>query len=378
MEEEEEKKEEKESGSSEVVSVSLAILCESYMADPDGRGLLWRESFPRDLLQFLTIVDLPRRAKSLFIGLSYAIASDFEFKKYFVENGYIGELQQAYGRLGEGCPWLEICGLVKEIMKRPVEDEWVVPIGTLVGMISEFARIEGLERPAFQALRAFANAHGEARKIVQGTEALGIAVDKILAWQRECRLFQTSLSFVARVGGCGAVAVKVYRAVAAFIDELGTDVERIDWALSDAGRIAEESVEALEGIVETPLFEKIASFVMDEETPWMLFVQSSLFIARFVQSKSLRLVDIACRDGLFLRALRALLEVDHVWAKGMGLDAIGVLIWAGEEGAWREWRAALIADEWVGEQLEELAQREENPRMADMAGAIFRSIVPQG
>jgi hypothetical protein len=174
--------------------------------------------------------------------------------------------------------------------------------------------------------------------------------------------------------GFSEMRADLFGAIARFIDSLGTDIERIGWALCDAGRIAGDDPDGLEVLARSPLFERIIGFVTDADTPWVLFVQASVFVAQMMRCGLPGLMAVAFQDGLFFRALRALLEVDHASSKSVGLDALGVMVRAAQEATSDGWIAGLLADEWIGDQLAEIAEGDECLEVAEMASAVLRSI----
>jgi hypothetical protein len=228
-----------------VISLSLAILCRHYMADRDGRDLLMAAGFQADLLRILSVGGPVDVAGSLFAGIAHEIWFNAKFKKDFIEEGFIRGILQASEQLQADCPKLEICVLAEELMRHPIEEEWVDPIGELVPMLADFARDDRLGRRAFQAFRAFARAHPRAAQCVLGSGAVASAVDLILREIAGVRLFQTALSFVAVIGGLFEIPVDLFGAVERFITLVAGNVERINWALCDVWRIVAHEVDRL-------------------------------------------------------------------------------------------------------------------------------------
>jgi hypothetical protein len=339
------------------------------MVSQDGRELLCSCDFPSDLLRCLGEGCGAESAASLFVGLSWEILTDKEFKKHFIEKGFIAHLIVAYEQLSGDTPIVEMCELVKEIMRQPMEDDWVVSVGRLVPMMVDFARIDGMARKAFQALRAFARSHYEATEIVRASPAVVLAVDVMLTENWSPSLFQTALSFVAAIGGNSEIASELYVPVSRFISR-ASDVKWINWALADINRI----VDTMEELVRSPLFVMIVGMVEGDETPWILFVQASVFVARLMCSGQLQLMRIAFRGGLFFRALRALLEVDHVPSKCLAIDAIGTLLMRADEIPDEGWFAALLADKWILEELTTISENDESVEVTTKVRAILQFV----
>jgi hypothetical protein len=301
--------------------------------------------------------------------------TDQDFKKHFIEKGFIPHLIAAYEQLAGDTPVMEMCALAKEIMRQPMEDGWVASVASLVPMIVDFARIDGMARKAFQALRAFSWSHYEATEVVRASPAVAVAVDVMLREDWSVSLFQTALSFVGSTGASSEIASVLYAPVSRFITKT-SDVERINWALADVNRI----VDTFEGLVLSPLFGLIVGMVEGDETPWILFVQASIFIARLMYSGQVELMKIAFRNGLFFRALRALLEVDHLLSKCLAIDAVGVFLMTADEVPGEEWLAAFLADTWIVEQLMAISENDESVEAVTKANAVIpmvRARAPQ-
>jgi hypothetical protein len=121
------------------------------MSDPDGRRLLMTTDFPADLLRMISVGSTADSASSLFIGLMYEIESDHKFKGHFIESGFLAHIRAAYEQLGSESPNFEICNLLKAIMRRPIEDDWVRPISSFfifwwISLVMDHAWLVGHSR----------------------------------------------------------------------------------------------------------------------------------------------------------------------------------------------------------------------------------------
>jgi hypothetical protein len=129
-------------------------------------------------------------------------------------------------------------------------------------------------------------------------------------------------------------------------------------------------IDRLKGVIGSPLFAKIVEFVQNGDIPWDLFVQGSIFIAKLIISGDADCIGCALENGMFVRAMLALLEVDHVPSKCLGLDATAALLKYGDG----TWVSVVISDAFIREHIEELGKSDECQDVVGRAEAIVECI----
>jgi hypothetical protein len=95
-----------------------------------------------------------------------------------------------------------------------------------------------------------------------------------------------------------------------------------------------------------------------------------MFIARLMICADPEWIGTALENGLFSRAMQALLEVDHIPSKCLGLDAAAALL-KREDG---KWISVAMLDPFTWERIAELRETVEPQVIVDRAKAIMMII----
>jgi hypothetical protein len=97
-------------------STLLRILREPHseeaISSSDALSLLASADFPADLLRVFSVGGSADCAASVFIGLLCEINADGEFKRRFIESGFLANAKRAYEQRGLECPLFARCSNV--------------------------------------------------------------------------------------------------------------------------------------------------------------------------------------------------------------------------------------------------------------------------
>jgi hypothetical protein len=104
--------------------------------------------------------------------------------------------------------------------------------------------------------------------------------------------------------------------------------------------------------------------MMADDISWVLVVQASWVMARMVMCGERTLFEIAVADGRVFRALRALLEVDHIQSTRIAFDMVIAVIRAGRHNA-------VIAEKWIRNRIGEIASDSVDPMIVGRAKVIL-------
>ena len=360
----------------------LFILCRGYMSDRNGRNLLIENKVPATLLAILASGCDVSCVGSLFVGLRYLIIEVPDFKRHFIESGFVKQVLSAYEALQADMPALELCLLLKAMMYAPIEDGWVETLMSVVPVLLSYV---GAEQPAptriaFQALRHLSTVRPETREELVRIGVFG-SLDLLLSSETTSGVFGTVLHFVARFCADGKWASDVVSLdlVNAAVEQLhglidhGAAPRTVNHVFVDMVSLLRHSRETTKWILETELYAFMKEVIV-RGSPYVLHIEASRVVGVIVLTRDVELIGIVYQNEIMARAIDALLKVDDERMNRLGLDAVSVFFDVAATTANEEW-LAVKGQPWLRETLEGMMDDLSKEDIHELANHVMTTVL---
>ena len=360
----------------------LFILCRGYMSDRNGRNLLIENKVPATLLAILASGCDVSCVGSLFVGLRYLIIEVPDFKRHFIESGFVKQVLSAYEALQADMPALELCLLLKAMMYAPIEDGWVETLMSVVPVLLSYV---GAEQPAptriaFQALRHLSTVRPETREELVRIGVFG-SLDLLLSSETTSGVFGTVLHFVARFCADGKWASDVVSLdlVNAAVEQLhglidhGAAPRTVNHVFVDMVSLLRHSRETTKWILETELYAFMKEVIV-RGSPYVLHIEASRVVGVIVLTRDVELIGIVYQNEIMARAIDALLKVDDERMNRLALDAVSVFFDVAATTANEEW-LAVKGQPWLRETLEGMMDDLSKEDIHELANHVMTTVL---
>lgn len=368
--------------SAEDISNILFILCSGYMSHPNGRNLLIESGVPTSLLAVLANGCDASCVKPLFIGLRYLILEVRDFKRHFIESGFISQIQNACEALQADLPVIETCRLIKSLMYRPIEDSWVDPVMNIVPTLLSFVVPDEpiRVRIVFQALRHLAVVRPETRDRLVEFGVLRVAIDLLLGGATT-GVFESVLHFLAqfcRDGKClrevvseqlvNAVVERIHRLIE---QQLQKDLNHV---FVDMTSLLIQENELIEMLLGSQVYAFMTE-VIARGSPWVVFIEASRIVGVIVQKRKVEFIASVYQNEVMFKAIDALLQVDDARMNMLGLDMVTTFFEVATATANGEWVEALKGQAWLRGDVEALVEDSASEDVQGAAGRVLEAVL---
>ena len=361
----------------------LFILCRGYMSDRNGRNLLIENKVPATLLAILASGCDASCVGSLFVGLRHLIVEVPDFKRHFIESGFVKQVLGAYEALQADMPALEMCLLLKAMMYAPIEDGWVETLMSVVPVLLSYVAAEepAQTRIAFQALRHLSTVRPETREELARIGVVRVSLDLLLSSETTSGVFGTVLHFMARfcADGKGVNDVVSLDLVNAAVEQLhglidhGAAPRTVNHVFVDVVSLLRHERETTKWILETELYAFMKEVIV-RGSPYVLHIEASRVVGVIVLTRDVELISMVYENDIMARAIDALLKVDDERMNRLGLDAVGVFFDVATASANEEW-LAVKGQPWLREALEGMLDDLSKEDIHELANHVMTTVL---